>query len=172
VSLVSERTTGTMARLLTAPVSRRQLLAGKALACFVAILAMEVLVLSFGVLVFGVRPGSWVLLTAAGVSSAAAFVGIMMVLSTLGRTESSANAAAWAALLVMALVGGGMVPLFVMPRFMATVSHASPAKWVILALEGALWRGFSAAEMALPCGILLAIGGIGFVAGSRRLRTA
>jgi len=172
VSFVSERTSGTMSRLLTAPMTRRQLLAGKALACFLAILAMEVLVLSVGVAVFGVRPASWPLLAAAGVSSAAAFVGLMMVLATLGRTESEANAAAWATLLVMALVGGGMVPLFVMPRFMATASHASPAKWVILAFEGALWRGFSPIEMAVPCAILLAIGGIGFVAGSRLLRTA
>jgi linearmycin/streptolysin S transport system permease protein len=172
VSIVSERTTGTMARLLTAPLSRRQLLAGKALACFAAILAMEVLVLLVGVAAFGVRPASWLLLAAAGVSSAIAFVGIMLVLATLGRTESSANAAAWATLLVMALVGGGMVPLFVMPRFMATASHLSPAKWVILAFEGALWRGFSPAEMALPCAILLAIGALGFALGSRLARTA
>ena len=172
VSLVGERTSGTMDRLLTAPLGRGQLLAGKALGCLLAMLGMEVLVLAVGVAFFGVRPTSWALLAAASLSSAVAFVGIMMVLAVLGRSEPSANGAAWAALLVMALVGGGMVPLFVMPRFMLTASNASPAKWAILAFEGALWRGFSAAEMAVPCAILAAVGVIGFVVGTRLFRTA
>jgi linearmycin/streptolysin S transport system permease protein len=172
VSLVGERTSGTMDRLLTAPLGRGQLLAGKALGCLLAMLAMQAFVLAVGVALFGVRPASWVLLAAACLSSAVAFVGIMMVLAVLGRTEQSANGSAWAALLVMALLGGGMVPLFVMPGFMLTASHLSPAKWAILAFEGALWRGFSPAEMAVPCAILVGVGVIGFLLGTRLLRTA
>jgi len=63
------------------------------------------------------------------------------------------------------------VPLFVMPRWMLTVSGVSPAKWAILALEGSLWRGFSPAEMALPLGLLLGIGAAGLVVGTRLFRT-
>jgi ABC-2 type transport system permease protein len=156
VGLVKERSSGTMGRLLTAPLTRRQILLGKALACFVAI---------------GVRPTSWPLLAAAVLAAALAFTGIMMVLSVLGGTEQSANGAAWATLLVVALLGGGMVPLFVMPRWMLTASGVSPAKWAILAFEGALWRGFSPAEMALPLGLLLAIGAMGLILGTRLFRT-
>ncbi len=57
-----------------------------------------------------------------------------------------------------------------MPPFMRTVSHVSPVKWAILAMEGAIWRGFSLAEMLLPCGILLAIGVVSFIVGSRAFR--
>jgi linearmycin/streptolysin S transport system permease protein len=172
ISLVGERTSGTMARLLSAPLGRGRLLAGKALGCFAAMLGMEALLVGVGVVAFGVRPSSWVLLVAAGVASALAFVGIMMTLAALGRTEQSASGAAWAILLLMALLGGGMVPLFVMPRWMLTVSNASPAKWAILAFEGALWRGFSPAEMVAPCTILLAVGVVGFVLGTRLFRAA
>jgi len=172
ISLVGERTTGTMSRLLSAPLGRHQLLAGKALGCFAAMLGMEALLVGVGVVAFGVRPSSWVLLAAAGVASAFAFVGVMMALAALGRTEQSASGAAWALLLLMALLGGGMVPLFVMPRWMLTVSNASPAKWAILAFEGALWRGFSPAEMVVPCAILLAVGLVGFGLGTRLFRTA
>jgi ABC-2 type transport system permease protein len=38
------------------------------------------------------------------------------------------------------------------------VSHFIPVKWGILALEGAIWRGFDLADMLPPCGILLSIG--------------
>ena len=166
-----ERTSGTLGRLLTAPLTRRQILLGKALACFVAMIAIEALLVAVGVVGFGVRPTSWPLLAAAVLAAATAFTGIMMVLSVLGGTEQSASGAAWATLLVFALLGGGMVPLFVMPGWMLTASGVSPARWAILAFEGALWRGFSPAEMALPLGVLLAIGAAGLALGTRLFRT-
>jgi ABC-2 type transport system permease protein len=61
-----------------------------------------------------------------------------------------------------------MVPLFALPGWMQTAGTLSPVKWGILALEGALWRGFGWAELALPCGILLAVGAVGFGLGVRR----
>jgi ABC-2 type transport system permease protein len=171
IGLVRERTTGTMGRLLTAPLTRRQILLGKALACFVAMIAVETLLVAVGGLGFGVRPTSWLLLAAAVLASAAAFTGIMMVLAVVAETEQSASGAAWATLLVLALLGGGMVPLFVMPPWMLTASGVSPARWAILALEGALWRGFSPREMAVPVGLLLAIGAVGLLLGTRLFRT-
>jgi len=67
---------------------------------------------------------------------------------------------------MMAMLGGGMVPLFAMPGWMQTASNVSPVKWGVLAIEGGIWRGFSMADMARPCGVLVAIGAAGFVGGS------
>ncbi len=67
------------------------------------------------------------------------------------------------------MFGGGMIPLAFMPRFMATLSQASPVKWSILALEGAIWRGFTPIEMLLPCGVLVAVGAVCLAVGSIRL---
>ena len=88
----------------------------------------------------------------------------------LGKTERSAAGIGWAVLIVMAMIGGGMIPLFVMPAWMQTMSHASPVKWSILAMEGAIWRNFSLAELALPCGILLAVGVVCFAIGTHAFR--
>lgn len=52
---------------------------------------------------------------------------------------------------------------------MVTLSHICPAKWAVLALEGAIWRGFHLAEMLLPCGILLSVGVLSFGVGARIL---
>jgi ABC-2 type transport system permease protein len=49
---------------------------------------------------------------------------------------------------------------------MQTVSNVSPVKWGILALEGGIWRGFTPMDEMRPCGVLLAFGVAGFVAGS------
>jgi len=167
LSLVTERTRGTLSRLQTAPIARGHVLAGKALACFVTILAVEGLLFALGRLAFGVRPSSWGLLIAAGFSVAVCFVGIMMVVAVLGQTEQSAGGLGWAVMLPLTMVGGGMVPLFAMPAWMQVVGTVSPVHWGILALEGAIWRGFGPAELALPCGVLMAIGVLGLVAGAR-----
>jgi ABC-2 type transport system permease protein len=170
VGFVAERTRGTLVRLQMAPLSWAHLLAGKAAACFVAAASVVTMVFAIGALAFGVRPGSTLLLAGAILCATSAFVGIMMLLSVLGRTEQAVGGASWAALLVMSMVGGAMVPLFAMPQWMLTVSNFSPVKWAIIAFEGAIWRGFSPAEMLVPCGILLAVGLVSFVIGANGVR--
>lgn len=168
IGIVVERTQGTFLRLRVAPLSRAQVLAGKGLACFIACLTVSVLFLAIGRLVFGVRIAAPGLLGLAILATAVCFVGIMMFLSVLGKTEQAVGGAGWAILTVMAMLGGGMVPLFIMPPWLQTASHASPVKWGIVALEGAIWRGFTPAEMILPCAILVATG-LGFFALGARV---
>ena len=161
---------GTWQRLLAAPGTTAQILMGKGLSCFLACLFTLSLMLTLGNLFFGVRFGSPPLLVLAVLSSAFCFSGLMMVISTMGRTERAVAGAGWAAMMPFAMLGGAMVPLFVMPEWMQTLGSISPVKWAILALEGAIWRGFRPSEMLLPVGILLAIGTIGFVFGLIVLR--
>jgi len=98
-----------------------------------------------------------------------AFVGLMMLISTLGRTHQTVAGAGWALLLVMSMTGGGMIPLIAMPSWMQSVSNFSLVKWGVLAIEGAIWRGFSWNEMLVPVSILLAVGAIAFLVGARAL---
>jgi ABC-2 type transport system permease protein len=167
ISIVVERTHGTLVRLQTAPVSRTQILAGKALACFTTTVIIAAALFSLARVVFGLRPESVPLLALAIGSSAIAFVGIMMLLSVIGKTEQSAGGIGWGILLVMSMIGGGMIPLFILPSWMRTISHFSPVKWAILSMEGAVWRQFTLGEMLLPCGILWAVGAVCFVIGVR-----
>lgn len=170
IGLVSERVRGTFVRLGMAPLTRAQILGGKALACFASILIVEIMLFTIARLIFEVRPTSPLLLVAAGVSAAIAFVGFMMLVAGFGRTEQAVAGAGWALLMPMAMFGGAMIPQFVMPAWMIAVGNLSPIKWTILALEGAVWRGFSAAEMLLPCGILLGFGAVCFAIGVRALK--
>jgi ABC-2 type transport system permease protein len=169
LSLVSERTRGTFVRLQMSPLARWQILAGKALACAVAMGAVQVMLLALAATVFGVRPSSWAILGLACAAATFAFCGIMMLIATLGQTEQAASGTAWALLMPLSLIGGGMVPTFVMPAWMVTAGMVSPIRWAILALEGGLWRDFSIAEMLVPCLVLAATGIVCFAAGAYRL---
>ena len=171
ISLVTERTHGTLVRLRMAPLTRAQILGGKALACFVSILFVEVMLLGVA-WAFGVRPTSLPMLAIAGLSAAICFVGFMMLVASMGKTEQTASGAAWAILMPLSMVGGAMVPTFVMPAWVQSISFISPIRWTMLAIEGGVWRNFSVAEMATPCALLITIGIACFFIGPRGLKEA
>ena len=154
------------------PSRARTILAGKALACFTSITLLQTMLFAMGAAFFGIRPSSIPLLVMACASASIGFVGFMMMVAGLGRTEQAAAGAGWAMLMPMTMFGGGMMPQFIMPPWMQMVGNLSPVKWAILGIEGAVWRNFTFTEMLLPCAILLAFGAVCFGVGVRGLREA
>lgn len=170
VGLVQEKTKGTMARLIVAPVSRLQILGGKALGCFVALVLVLGLFFLMAKVVFAVPIDYPQKVLFAVLSVSTAFVGIMMFLAAIGKTERGMSSLGWAVMMIFAMFGGGMIPLFAMPTWMVSLSNFSPVKWAILMFEGATWREFSFAEMLLPCSLMLLLGVLLFLAGARLLK--
>lgn len=164
-SIAREQSSGTMTRLQVAPIAKYKILAGKALACFIAVLFVIVLMSVLGYFL-SMRPGNILHLCIAALSVAFCFVGIMMTLSLLGKTEQSVNGLGWMANMIMAMLGGCMIPVMFMPGFIKQFSVLSPVRWAISAIEGAIWRDFTFAEMLMPCGVLIGIGAVGMIVGS------
>ncbi len=169
-TLAHDRQRGTLIRLLCAPVSRWQVIGGKAAAGFISCMLVQWVLIGLFAAVFNVQLRSPLMLLVATVASAIAFVGVMMFLSVIGKSGEGSAGFGRAVILVMAMIGGGTIPIFFMPAFMQSVSSASPFKWAVLAIEGALWRGFSPQEMVFPLAVLLAIGIVGFVLGVMMFR--
>jgi ABC-2 type transport system permease protein len=165
VTLVKERTEGTLLRLRIAPIGHTELLAGKAVACFTTCLIVMFFLMAFSFVALGVRFGSYPLALASMLCTAACFTGIMMLASVMGKTEQAVAGSAWGVMMPFMMVGGGMIPLIAMPAWLVKVSNISPFKWGIYSMEGAVWRGFSAGDMLLPCGILLGTGAVFFAIG-------
>ncbi|WP_223671151.1 ABC transporter permease [Kangiella shandongensis] len=169
VSLVQEKTLGTMNRLIVAPISRTQIVAGKALGCFVAQVIVVTLLFLVAYFILGVSFDISKLIIAV-IASGICFVGLMMFFASLAKTERSVAGMTNAFLIMMGMIGGAMIPLFVMPGWMQAISDFSPVKWAILALEGAIWRNFSYGEMMTPVLILSAIGIVAFILGTRMVK--
>ena len=168
-SIARERSQGTMMRLQVAPISKFEVVAGKGLACFLAVLFVIALMTVLGVFL-GMRPGSYPNLVLASVSVGFCFVGLMVLFSVVGSTEQSVASIVWIANMVMAMIGGCMIPVLFMSGFIRSLSFLSPVRWAIVAIEGAIWRGFSFSEMLMPCGILVGVGVGGIILGSTLLR--
>jgi ABC-2 type transport system permease protein len=170
ISIVYERITGTFLRLRLAPIGRGQLLAGKGLACFLAALAAVSLLLAIGSIGFHIRVPHPLLLAAAVTAAAFCFTGLMMLVSVLGRSPQSVSGAGWAIMILMAMTGGGMIPLIAMPAWMQSLSNWSLVKWVVLGVEGAVWRGFGWGEMARVLAVPVAAGLVAMGIGARALQ--
>jgi ABC-2 type transport system permease protein len=167
ISIVVERTGGTLLRLRVAPLSRRQILAGKGVACFITCICVIALLLAVGRLAFGLRLSNPTGVALAAVCTAIAFVGLMMLMCVTGKTEQAVGGAGWAIITIIALIGGGMMPLIFMPDWMQTISQVSPVNWGIRALEGAIWRDFTLRDMLQPCAMLTGFGAVCFAIGVR-----
>ena len=170
MSLAIERSRGTLMRLLVSPITNRHLLAAKGLACLATTLTTSTALITLGITVFGVTPTSYPLLALALLCGSICFCGIMMALSVIGRTEQAAAGVGWGLALPFSMLGGGMVPLFLMPEWMQRLGNISPMKWALIAFEGAIWRGFTLNEMLLPCAVLVILGVVAFSIGARFLR--
>lgn len=171
-SLAAERQQGTLGRLLGSPLAPWQVLSGKALACFASCVMVQGILLGSVMLIARVIEhkvfvvADWPMLCVAVLVASAAFTGIMMAFASLTRTEASGAGLSRAVMLVLAMIGGGTVPLFMLPRWMQTVSGVSPFRWAVLALEGSVWRGMTVREMLLPLGVLAGLAVAGFVVGA------
>lgn len=153
--LVTEKSQGTLMRLLVSPLPAAWIHLGKAIAGLFSTVIVIALLFLLGYLGFNVVPSSVPLLAFAVLCSAICFLSLVMLFSSLGSTPGSVAGVTWATLLTFAVFGGGMVPLVALPGWMRSAGSFSPVKWSILAIEGAVWRKFSFAEMMKPCVIII-----------------
>ena len=170
----AERSRGTLARMHLAPVGRHAILLGKAMACLAAALVMQLLLVVLAWTAFGVRPVDPFALSVALVATSVAFTGIAMLIAALFRSDDAAQGAGRALVLVMAIIGGGSIPLVFMPDLLRRFSGISPFRWAVSAIEAPLWRGTPWADQWPALLILVAIGAgcslAAWVALSRRDR--
>ncbi|CAG1009116.1 Linearmycin resistance permease protein LnrN [Phycisphaerales bacterium] len=170
VSIVTERTGGTLLRLTTAPIAKGQILAGKALACFISCLIVQGLLILLAMGPFGVAVPNWGLLLLVVFLTSFGFTGLMMLLAGLSRTEGGAQGLGRAVVLILAMIGGGSIPLFFLSKSVQMLARISPFTWATISIEGVLWRGFSLQDLALPGAVLVCFGVGGYAAGVYAMR--
>ncbi len=158
LGLVLERRRGTLRRLLASPLGWAKILGGRALACFIFCFLMSLVLILLGVTLFGVQVQQPLYLLLVLLAIALCFTGVMMIIASMGRSEASVGGIGWGVNLLMAMLGGGMVPLFFMPQWLQRVGVISPVRWAVIGIEGCLWRGFSLSELMVPLLVMSAIG--------------
>jgi ABC-2 type transport system permease protein len=168
--VLEERTAGTLARLLVAPVRPAWVIAGKTLAGFaVGIVSMTALVVATSLFLdadWG-NPVGVGLLILAGVLSAMALTALV---ATLARTPAQAAGYASVAAVVLGMLGGTFFPTSQGPAFLRALSMLAPQMWMMRGFQD-LAGGGSLADvwpsLLAVVAFAVALGGVAAVRARR-----
>lgn len=163
LSLLRERQDGVLLRLRSTAVSPALLLAGKILPYFLVNLVQATLMFALGIGVLHLDPGSRPLaLIAVTLATAAAATGLGMLMAAWFETPEQLGATASIFVVILAALGGVLVPTFVMPEFLRNLAPLSPHFWSLSGYQDVLLRGKDLGDVLPQVGALFAFAGTFF----------
>ena len=133
-SLLEERSDGTLARLLAAPIPRASILGGKLLTSFLlGVISMVVLVVATSLL-FGARWGNPAGVAVLIVAAILAAMGIMALIATVARSAEQASNWQSVVAVVLGLLGGTFFPVAQSSGFFSRLTFVAPQAWFLRGL--------------------------------------
>lgn len=155
-TLIQARRYGVVARTLAAPVSTGELVRGEALGRWVIAFGQGVYIMVGTALLFGVGWGNLGATLAVVALFAAVAAGAGMVLGSALDNDSAASGLGVGLALVLAALGGCMLPLELFPDTLRTVAHLTPHAWAYEALADVTRHGAGVADVLPQLGVLAA----------------
>jgi ABC-2 type transport system permease protein len=169
-SFLKEKSEGTFLRILAAPLSSTSLLIGKLIPYYLVNLVQIALMFSVGVVFFSLKLGNLPSLILVSLCLALTANGLGLLVASLGKTEAQINGLAVLLVITLAALGGMMVPSFVMPPLMRTLSLFTPHAWALSGYHDVLLRGLGLKAVLPESGVLLCFAAFFFLLALWRFR--
>lgn len=174
LSLIDERRSGVADRILAGAAGMGPVINGKfvfllgqGLLQAIAIFATAQII--YQVPVLGHLP-MWLVTT---LLVAACAAGLAMAIVTFCKTREQAQMLSTFVILILAAVGGSMVPRFLMPPWLQTLGWGTPHAWAIEAYQAILWRDGGIGSVYMAWIVLGGVGAAGLLLAhlaARRIR--
>jgi ABC-2 type transport system permease protein len=171
ITLIEERDSGILDRVLAGPGRIRVLVRGKFLFLTAQGFVQVGVIFVIAWAVYGVAladhvvPWSVTTLLAAAAASALA-----LLVATACRTRRQAQTLANVAILVVSALGGSMVPRFFMPPLVQDLGWLTPNTWALEAYTAIFWRDEGVGSLVLPWSMLAAAATAGLWLAQRAAR--
>lgn len=168
--LIQSRRYGTITRALAAPVPAGRVLGGQALGRFTIAFAQGAYIMAASSLLFSVSWGNLAASLVVLAAFAAVAAGAAMLLGALLDNEGAASAAGIGIGLVLAGLGGGMLPLELFPDTLRRIAHVTPHAWGYDAFAQIQRHGGGVLDVLPELGMLLGMAVLLLGAGAWALR--
>jgi ABC-2 type transport system permease protein len=170
-SLVVERERGTLSRLMTAPVGKGAIMAGKLLGVYIAAMAQFAIMVLFGQFVLGVdwgaEPLALLLMILAFTFS---ITGLGILVASMVRTASQIDAVSTVLIMPLAGLGGAMWPLDIVPQWMQQLAVFLPSGLAMRGFQDIITRGLGLPDVLFEAAALLGFGVVFLAIGAWRFR--
>lgn len=160
-SILAEQTEGTLPRLLVAPVTMAQALAGKAVGIFFSGVAQMLILIGGTALLFRINWGSWPAVIVLVLTAVFGALGWGLLLTVVAKTPSQVANIGSAMMLAFGILGGSFYDISAMPQWLRWISFITPNAWALQGFTD-LAEGDGFAGIAVPVAGLLAMGVILF----------
>ncbi len=170
VTLIQSRSLGVVGRVLAAPVTTATVIAGQALGRFAIAFVQGAYIMAGSSLLFGVQWGTLWLALAVMVMFCAVAASAAMVIGSVIDNENAASGIGIGAGLVLAGIGGSMMPLELFPDTLRTVANFTPHAWAYEAFADLQRRDGTFADIAPSLGVLAVMATVLLALGSFLLR--
>lgn len=163
--MAMERQTNTITRLRMARASAFQLIIAKLIPYFMINQLQFVGMIALGYLVLPkldmpafTLSGDWLPYAVLSSAVSLAALGYGLLVSVVARTTEHAVVLGGGGIIIMAAIGGIMVPTYVMPEIMQTVAQWSPMGWALSGFQNLLLNQYELSQIANELGKLTAFG--------------
>ncbi|MCP4680689.1 MAG: ABC transporter permease [Deltaproteobacteria bacterium] len=169
INIVGERMTGAYKRILVSPTTRTQYIVGKTIPYLVVNLIQAVFMFGIGVFVLPllgcleIELGNLPALAFMTVAISFVASGFGILMASVSKSDSFVATISAALLIIMCVIGGIMVPKFIMPEFMQKMSLYVPQGWAMDGYQNIIVKGHGVVDV-LPCVGVLVLFGLGFFA--------
>jgi len=142
MSIAREKELGTFESIIAAPLRNMEIILGKTIPFIIIGLADAVLIMTAGMLIFGVpMRGSFVLLFIATLVFVCTTVSIGTLISTFATNQQQAMMGTFLFVFPAMLMSGVFFPLENMPIILKAISYADPLRYFIIALRSVMLKG-------------------------------
>jgi ABC-2 type transport system permease protein len=169
--LVLERRSRTLGRMLSAPVTRAQVIAGHVLAMFTVTFVQGLLLLVLGQFAFKVKylqAPAGVLVVLAALSLWVASLGLFI--GVIAKTQEQVSMMSMVAMFLFAAGGGAWFPLEITGRVFSFIGHLLPSAWAMDGFQNVVLRGLGFGSALVPALIITGYAALFFVVAVWRFR--
>ncbi|MHC0038262.1 ABC transporter permease [Pseudoneobacillus sp. C159] len=169
-SIIQERSTETLARLMMSPTSNSSILIGKFLGTlFFALIQMLIFYVTT-TLFFNVDWGGNLLqIMAIGISYSVAVSGLSMIIAAVVSEEKTTDIISGVGIQIFSILGGSMLPIYVFPESLQMLANITPNKWALTSfieiMTGTTWD-----QLLVPIMVLILMGFFSLTIGTWRLK--
>jgi ABC-2 type transport system permease protein len=155
--VLQDKANRTLARMLASPVTVGQFIVAKMVRCFLLCGVGLALLTGISAVTFSIHWGNPVVLAAVIGACSLSMCGVLSTIYAIATTREQGNVVSSVVLLVLAMIGGGMLPFENLPGFLQMIGRFTPNRLAVLAFRAAAKSALSS-DLLLPLVFLAAAG--------------